>query len=97
MALTQLNLLKMRNSILRFYPLQVVQIQLLQKQLTLKEQIYDSDQVKVKISNPSKNISPIEVPMEIIKQDENRPIEFQGEITFGFSGEWLVEVGVTKN
>lgn len=55
-------------------------------------QIYDSNQVKVKISNPSKNISPIEVPMEIIKQTEGRPIEFQGEITFGFSGEWLVEI-----
>jgi len=54
--------------------------------------LYDSNQLKVKISNPSKNISPIEVPMEIIKQDENRPIEFQGEMTFGFSGEWLVEV-----
>ncbi len=54
--------------------------------------IYDSDQLKIKISNPSKNISPIEVPMEITKQEENRPIEFQGEITFGFSGEWLVEV-----
>lgn len=55
-------------------------------------QLYDSDQVKVKISNPSKNISPIEVPMEIVRQTEGRPIEFQGEITFGFSGEWLVEV-----
>ena len=54
--------------------------------------LYDSEQLKVKVSNPSKNISPIEVPMEIIKQDENRPIEFQGEITFGFSGEWLVEI-----
>ncbi len=54
--------------------------------------LYDSNEVKVKISNPSKNISPIEVPMEIVKQDENRPIEFQGEGTFGFSGEWLVEV-----
>ena len=54
--------------------------------------LYDSNQLKVKVSNPSKNISPIEVPMEIIKQNENRPIEFQGEITFGFSGEWLVEV-----
>ena len=56
------------------------------------EQLHDSEQVKVKISNPSRNISPIEVPMEIIKQAEGRPIEFQGEITFGFSGEWLVEV-----
>ncbi|KAF6246033.1 CopD family protein [Nitrosopumilus sp. b2] len=54
--------------------------------------LHDSDQIKVKVSNPSKNISPIEVPMEIIKQEENRPIEFQGEITFGFSGEWLVEI-----
>jgi len=52
----------------------------------------DSNQVKVKVSNPSKNISPIEVPMEIIKQDENRPTEFQGELTFGFSGEWLVDI-----
>ena len=26
-------------------------------------QLYDSDQIHVKISNPSKNISPIEVPM----------------------------------
>lgn len=54
--------------------------------------LYDSDQLKVKISNPSKNISPIEVPMETVKQEEGRPIEFQGELTFGFSGEWLVEV-----
>lgn len=54
--------------------------------------LYDSNQLKVKVSNPSKNISPIEVPMEIIKQDKNRPIEFKGEMTFGFSGEWLMEV-----
>ncbi len=54
--------------------------------------LYDSEQTKVKVSNPSKNISPIEVPMELIKQEEGRPAEFQGEVTFGFSGEWLVEV-----
>jgi copper transport protein len=30
--------------------------------------------------------------MEIIKQEEDRPIEFQGELTFGFSGDWLVEI-----
>ena len=52
----------------------------------------DSNQIKVKVSNPSKNISPIEVPMEIIKQSEDGTTEFQGELTFGFSGEWLVEV-----
>ena len=54
--------------------------------------LYDSDELKVKVSNPSKSISPIEVTMEMTKQSENRPTEFQGEATFGFSGEWLVEV-----
>ena len=52
----------------------------------------DSNQIKVKVSNPSRNISPIEVPMEIIKQEEDRAVKFQGELTFGFSGEWLVEI-----
>ncbi|MGY5143565.1 MAG: virginiamycin B lyase family protein [Candidatus Nitrosopumilus sp. bin_32a] len=52
----------------------------------------DSNQVKVKVSNPSKSISPIEIPMEIVKQSEDGITEFQGELTFGFSGEWLVEV-----
>ncbi|MEO2201896.1 MAG: CopD family protein, partial [Nitrosopumilus sp.] len=54
--------------------------------------LQDSNQLKVKISNPSKNISPIEVPMKLIKQSEDRPNEFQGELTFGFSGEWLIEI-----
>ncbi len=54
--------------------------------------LYDSDQIKVKISYPERNISPIEIPMKIIKQEENRPIEFQGDITFGFSGKWQLEI-----
>ena len=52
----------------------------------------DSNQLKVKMSNPAKNISPIEIPIELTKQDEDQPIEFQGELTFGFSGEWLIEI-----
>ncbi len=52
----------------------------------------DSNQLKVKVSNPSRNISPIEVSMESVKQNEGRATEFQGEITFGFSGEWLMEI-----
>ena len=52
----------------------------------------DSDQLKVKMSNPSKNISPIEIPMELVKQEELKPNEFQGELTFGFSGKWLIEI-----
>ena len=54
--------------------------------------IYDSNQLKVKIANPSKNISPIEVPMQITKENNNIPTEFQGELTFGFSGEWQLEI-----
>ena len=48
--------------------------------------LYDSDKIKVKISNPSKNISPIEIQMVNNFQGENNPVEFQGELTFGFSG-----------
>lgn len=54
--------------------------------------LYDSDQIKVKISYPERNISPIEIPMKIVKQEENKPLEFQGDITFGFSGNWKLEV-----
>ena len=54
--------------------------------------IYDSNQLKVKIANPSKNISPIEIPMQITKEENNIPVEFEGELTFGFSGEWQLEV-----
>jgi len=54
--------------------------------------IYDSNQLKVKIANPSKNISPIEVPMQITKENNNIPTEFQGELTFGFSGKWQLEI-----
>ena len=54
--------------------------------------IYDASAIKVKMANPSKNISPIEIPMEITKEENDIPTEFQGEITFGFSGEWQLEV-----
>jgi copper transport protein len=53
-------------------------------------QLYDSEQIKMKISNPSKNISPIEVPISI--KNISDPNQFEGELTFGFSGEWLIEI-----
>ena len=43
-------------------------------------QIRDSNQVKVKISNPSKNISPIEVPMELTKLDKGKPMRIPRRI-----------------
>ena len=58
--------------------------------------LFDSNQIKVKLSNPSKNISAIEIPMDTIKNEENTPLEFQGELTFGFSGKWEVEVEVQR-
>ncbi len=60
--------------------------------------LYDSNELKIKISNPQKNISPIEIPIETTEQEEG-PREFKGELTFGFSGQWQVEVEAqrTKN
>ena len=57
----------------------------------------DSNEIKVKISNPQRNISPIEIPMKIIKQETDKPVEFQGDLTFGFSGQWQVEIETQRN
>ena len=54
--------------------------------------IYDATELKVKMANPSKNISPIEIPMEVTNVENDIPIEFQGELTFGFSGQWQMEI-----
>jgi len=57
--------------------------------------LQDADEVKVKISNPQRNISPIEIPLVKIDQ-EDKPIEFQGEVTFGFSGQWQTEIEIQR-
>ena len=54
--------------------------------------VYDLDKVKVKVSNPSKNIFAIEIPMENIEKDSDESMQFQGELTFGFSGQWEIEI-----
>lgn len=56
----------------------------------------DADELKVKISNPQRNIAPIEIPMVKTNQEENRPVEFTGDITFGFSGEWQTEIEIQR-
>ncbi|MDX1533659.1 MAG: copper resistance protein CopD, partial [Nitrosopumilaceae archaeon] len=53
----------------------------------------DLDDVKVKVSNPLRNIAPIVIPMEITDKESQK---FQGEITFGFSGNWQIEVEVQR-
>ncbi|MEW6044456.1 MAG: CopD family protein [Thermoproteota archaeon] len=49
----------------------------------------DLNEIKVKISNPQKNIAPLEVPLE---KSESADSIYQGRVTFGFSGKWNVEV-----
>ena len=57
----------------------------------------DIDSLKVKVSNPQKNIAPIEIPMSKVSDKENES-KYQGELTFGFSGNWNIEVeGKRKN
>jgi len=47
----------------------------------------DLNQLKIKVSNPQRNIAPIEIPLTQIGNNK-----FQGEVTFGFSGDWLLEL-----
>ena len=51
----------------------------------------DLGTLKVKVSNPARNISPIEIPMNEIQVDE-KTLRYEGDVTFGFSGKWLVEI-----
>ncbi len=54
------------------------------------KELYDSDQIKVKVSNPSENIFAIQIPMSVKNLSE--PNKYHGELTFGFSGEWQLEI-----
>jgi len=58
--------------------------------------LQDADEIKVKISNPERNIASIEIPMVKSNQEENRPSEFTGEVTFGFSGNWQTEIEIQR-
>ncbi|MDI1494893.1 MAG: Copper resistance D domain-containing protein [Cenarchaeum symbiont of Oopsacas minuta] len=49
--------------------------------------IEDLYKIKVKISNPQRGIAPI-----TIEQNSDKTNNFEGEATFGFAGEWQLEV-----
>lgn len=51
----------------------------------------DLDGLKVKVSNPQRNIAPIEIPMNQLEDEDGNTI-FEGKITFGFSGNWQIEI-----
>lgn len=62
-----------------------------------KGEVFDDfKDLNVKISNPQKNIVPIEITLEPIKTDNEIPNEFKGDLAFGFSGIWQVEVEVQR-
>jgi len=53
------------------------------------EPMSDVSGLKIKVSNPQRNISPIEIS---IIQSSDEVTEFEGEATFGFAGTWQIEI-----
>ena len=53
------------------------------------EPMSDISGLKIKVSNPQRNISPIEISTI---QSSNEVTEFEGEATFGFAGTWQIEI-----
>ncbi|WP_320416664.1 hypothetical protein [Candidatus Nitrosotenuis chungbukensis] len=43
----------------------------------------------LKVSNPQRNIAPINIPISKISEKQN---EYQGNLAFGFSGNWNIEI-----
>jgi copper transport protein len=55
----------------------------------------DLSSIKVKVSNPSKGISPIEIPLEqksTPTSDQTLMADYQGEVSFGFSDNWQLDI-----
>lgn len=51
------------------------------------------EDVKVKVSNPQRNIAPLDVKMK--KAEDSA--KYEGDLTFGFSGNWNVEVEAIRS
>jgi copper transport protein len=47
--------------------------------------------LRTKVSNSQKNIAPIEIPLEKIGNS------YKGEMTFGFSGSWIIEIDAQRS
>ena len=54
-----------------------------------EEPMSDISGLKIKVSNPQRNISPIEISTI---QSSDEITEFEGEATFGFAGTWQIEI-----
>jgi len=57
--------------------------------------LVDISGLKVKVSNPQKNIAPIEA--EVIENIENSITEYSADATFGFVGNWQIELEAQRN
>jgi len=57
------------------------------------EPMSDVSGLKIKISNPQRNIAPIEISTI---QSSDEVTEFEGEATFGFAGTWQIEIEVQR-
>ncbi len=55
------------------------------------EPLQDISSVKIKVSNPQRNIAPIEIPITELKSNDGTT-RFEGDTTFGFGGTWQIEV-----
>ncbi len=53
------------------------------------ESMSDISGLKIKVSNPQRNISPIEISTT---QSSDLITKFEGETTFGFAGTWQIEI-----
>ncbi len=53
------------------------------------ELMSDVSSLKIKVSNPQRNISPIEISTI---QSSDEITKFEGEATFGFAGTWQIEI-----
>lgn len=54
--------------------------------------VTDITELKAKVSNPQKNIAPIEIPLTKI-DGENK---YEGKMTFGFSGNWNIDINAQR-
>jgi len=55
------------------------------------EPLQDISSVKIKVSNPQRNVAPIEIPITEMKSNDGIT-RFEGDTTFGFAGTWQIEV-----
>jgi len=56
----------------------------------------DISELKIKVSNPQRNIAPIDVIVNEIKDESGSTIRYEGDLTFGFFGSWQIEIEVLR-